>query len=188
MSRRLVAAITTIRSRAPKPSSSTSSWLSVPSRSESAPEAPWPRARPMASISSKKMMAPVSLLRASANRSRTREAPDADVGVHEVGARERVEGDAGLAGDGLGEQRLAGPGRAVQDHAVRHPGADPAEALGLAQEDHDLLELLHGLVAAGHVAEAHGRRLDLGALADGAVPRCAAAAPARRGPGGCGPG
>ena len=47
----------------------------MPSRSESAPDMPAPRARPMASISSKKMMAPVSLLRAVAKRSRTREAP-----------------------------------------------------------------------------------------------------------------
>ena len=75
MSRRLVAAMTTTLSRAPKPSSSTSSWFRVPSRSESAPDMPAPRARPMASISSKKMIAPFSDLRAVANRSRTREAP-----------------------------------------------------------------------------------------------------------------
>ena len=47
----------------------------MPSRSESAPDWPAPRARPMASISSKKMIAPRSLLRAWANRSRTRDAP-----------------------------------------------------------------------------------------------------------------
>ena len=47
----------------------------MPSRSESAPDWPAPRARPMASISSKKMIAPLSLRRAWAKRSRTREAP-----------------------------------------------------------------------------------------------------------------
>ena len=102
----------------------------------------------------------------------------ADVGVHEVGARQREEGHAGLARHGLRQKGLPGTRRAVQDRAVRHPGAHLAEALGLAQEHHDLLELLHGLVAAGHVGEAHGRRHhDLGALADGAVTRGAATAP-----------
>ena len=104
----------------------------MPSRSESAPVAPCPRARPMASISSKKMMAPVSFLRAVGEEVAHPRGADADVGVHEVGAREREEGHAGLAGHGLRQQGLPGARRAVQDHAVRHPGADLAEALGLA--------------------------------------------------------
>ena len=59
-----------------KPSISASSWLSVCSRSSLDTYAPPPPARrwPMASISSMKMMAGARL-RASANRSRTRDAP-----------------------------------------------------------------------------------------------------------------
>ena len=57
-----------------KPSISTSSWLSVCSRSSCPPPRPAPRWRPTASISSMKMMQGEFCL-ACSNRSRTREAP-----------------------------------------------------------------------------------------------------------------
>jgi hypothetical protein len=57
-----------------KPSMSDSSWLSVCSRSSFEPNPPGPRRPPMASISSMKMI-DGARLRASANRSRTLEAP-----------------------------------------------------------------------------------------------------------------
>ena len=49
---------------------------------------------------------------------------DADEHLDEVRAGDRVERHAGLAGDGAGEQRLAGAGRAVEQHALRDLGAD----------------------------------------------------------------
>ena len=74
MSGRLVAAIMMMLSFASNPSISTSSWLSVCSRSSWPPPRPAPRWRPTASISSMKMMQGEFCL-ACSNRSRTREAP-----------------------------------------------------------------------------------------------------------------
>ncbi len=74
MSGRLVAAIITMPVVASKPSISDSIWLRVCSRSSWPPPSPAPRLRPMESISSTKMMAR-PILRAEANRSRTRLAP-----------------------------------------------------------------------------------------------------------------
>ena len=81
------------------------------------------------------------------------DARGAEAGEHldERGRRLRVEGRAGLVGDGLGQQRLAGAGRAVQQDARGHARADLLEALGVLQEVDDLLELLLGLVDAGDV-------------------------------------
>jgi hypothetical protein len=74
MSGRLVAAIIIMPPFASKPSISTSSWLSVCSRSSWPPPRPAPRWRPTASISSMKIMHGLFCL-ACSNRSRTREAP-----------------------------------------------------------------------------------------------------------------
>ena len=74
MSGRLVAAMRMTSSRASKPSSSTSSWLSVCSRSSWPPPMPVPRWRPTASISSTNTMAGAMSF-AWRNRSRTRAAP-----------------------------------------------------------------------------------------------------------------
>ena len=52
---------------------------------------------------------------------------DADEHLDEVGTGDRVERHAGLAGDRPGEQRLAGAGRAVQQHALGDLGADGLE-------------------------------------------------------------
>ena len=71
---RLVAAMMMMPSLASKPSISTSSWLSVCSRSSFELPRPWPRWRPTASISSMKTMHGAFFL-ACSNMSRTRLAP-----------------------------------------------------------------------------------------------------------------
>ena len=74
MSGRFVAAMMMMPSFAAKPSISTSSWLSVCSRSSWPPPRPAPRWRPTASISSMKTMQGAFFF-ACSKRSRTREAP-----------------------------------------------------------------------------------------------------------------
>ena len=78
---------------------------------------------------------------------------DADEHLDEVGAGDRVERHAGLAGDGAGQQRLAGAGRAVEQHALGDLGADGLELGRVLEELLDLLELLDRLVRAGDVRE-----------------------------------
>ena len=75
--------------------------------------------------------------------------------LHEVRARDGEERHAGLARHGLGQKRLARSRRAHEQHASRDARAQLVEALGLGQEVTDLLELLDGLVHAGHVPELH---------------------------------
>ena len=98
--------------------------------------------------------------------------------LDEVGAGDREEGDAGLTGDRARQQRLAGARRPVEQHALGDPGAERLELLGVLEELLDLVELLDGLVHAGHVAEGDLGRVDrhpLGArLAEGHDLRAAA--------------
>ncbi len=84
---------------------------------------------------------------------------DTDEHLDEVGAGDRVERHARLAGDRAGEQRLTGAGRAVEQHALRDLGADGLELRRVLQELLDLLELLDRLVGAGHVGERRLRRV-----------------------------
>ena len=84
---------------------------------------------------------------------------DTDEHLDEVRAGDRVEGHAGLAGDGAREQRLAGAGRAVEQHALGDLGADRLELRRLLEELLDLLELLDGLVDPGDVGERGLRRV-----------------------------
>ena len=79
----------------------------------------------------------------------------ADEHLHEVGAGDGEERHAGLAGDGAGQQGLAGARRAVEQHALGDLGADGLELGRLLQEFLDLLEFLDGLVGAGDIAEGH---------------------------------
>ncbi len=79
--------------------------------------------------------------------------PDADEHLHEVRPGDRVEGHPCLAGDGAGEQRLAGAGGAVEQHALGDLGADGLELRGLLEELLDLAELLDRLLAPGDVGE-----------------------------------
>src|SRR5262249_3068333 len=78
---------------------------------------------------------------------------DADEHLDEVRARDREEGDAGLAGHGAREERLAGAGGPDEQHALRDAAAEARELLRLAQEGDDLLELDLRLLDAGHVVE-----------------------------------
>src|SRR5205823_12604361 len=59
---------------------------------------------------------------------------DADEHLHELRARDAEERHPGLAGDGLAEKRLAGAGRADQQHTLRYPGPQGDELLGELEE------------------------------------------------------
>ena len=92
---------------------------------------------------------------------------DADEHLDEVGAGDGEERHVGFAGDGAREQRLAGAGRADQQHAARDAPAELLELLRIAQELDDLLQILLRLVDAGDVVEgdaamALGEQLRLG--------------------------
>jgi hypothetical protein len=78
---------------------------------------------------------------------------DADEHLDEVGAGDGEERHACLAGDGAREQRLAGAGRPVEQHAGGYSRAERLELLGVLEEFLDLVELLDGLVDPGDVAE-----------------------------------
>ena len=92
---------------------------------------------------------------------------DADEHFDEIRARDREEGHVGFAGDGAGEQGLAGAGRADQQDAPRNAAAEALELLRVLQELDDLLQVFLGLVDAGDVLEGHaavglGEQLGLG--------------------------
>ena len=80
----------------------------------------------------------------------------ADEHLDEVGTRNAEERHLGLAGDRLGQQRLAGAGRADQQQAARNAAAEFLEFLRVFQEVDDLLDFFLGFVAAGHVGEGNG--------------------------------
>ena len=82
---------------------------------------------------------------------------DADEHLDELGAGDREERHAGLAGDRPGQQRLAGARRADQQHAARDARAERGELLRVLQELDDFLELGLRLVDAGHVVERDDR-------------------------------
>ncbi len=82
---------------------------------------------------------------------------DAHEHLHELRAGDAEEGHAGLAGDGPGQQRLAGARRADEEHATRDARAQRVELLGVLEELDDLLQLRLGLVHAGHVGEGDDR-------------------------------
>ena len=89
---------------------------------------------------------------------------DADEHLDEVGAGDREERHARLAGDGAREQRLTGAGRPVEQHALRDRRAERLELLRVLEELLDLLQLLDRLVHAGDVLEADLRRVRRHAL------------------------
>ncbi len=81
--------------------------------------------------------------------------PHAHEHLHELRAADGVEGHAGLAGHGAGQQRLAGPRRAHQQHPPGHAAAKPLELLRVLEELDDLLQLALHALQAGHVVEGH---------------------------------
>ncbi len=82
---------------------------------------------------------------------------DADEHLHERGRRLGEERGPRLVGGGLGEHRLAGAGRSVEQDPLGHLGAHLLEAARIAQEVDDLAQLLLGLVGAGDLRPADGR-------------------------------
>src|SRR5690606_27571944 len=80
---------------------------------------------------------------------------DAGYQPDEVRTRDGEGGSARRAGDGAGEQRLAGARRADKQRALRDLAAKTREFLRVAQEFDDLLQLFLGLVDAGDIIEGH---------------------------------
>ena len=78
---------------------------------------------------------------------------DADEHLDEVGAAEAEERHARLAGDGLGEQRLAGARRADEQHALGNAAAEQLIFFGRLEELDDFAEFFDGFVDAGDVFE-----------------------------------
>jgi hypothetical protein len=92
---------------------------------------------------------------------------DADEHLDEVRAGDREERHARLAGDGAGEQGLAGAGRADQQGALGNLAAQALELARVLQEVDDLLQFFLGLIDAGDVVEGDavlvlGQQLGLG--------------------------
>ena len=100
-----------------KPSISTSSWLSVCSRSSWPPPRPVPRWRPTASISSMNMMAGATFL-ACSNRSRTRDAPTPTYSSTKSEPEMDRNCTPASPATALGQQRLACARRADEQHAL----------------------------------------------------------------------
>ena len=103
-------------------------------------------------------------LRASAKSSRTRLAPTPTIISMNSEALALKNGHLRLAGGGAGQQRLAGPGRPGQQHALRRAGAETAILLGVLQEVDDLVDLRLDLVDAGDIVERDAHRLGIDAL------------------------
>src|SRR5713226_5916120 len=78
---------------------------------------------------------------------------DADEHLDKVRARNGEERHIGFARNSARDQRLAGAGRADQKHAARNTAAKALVLARIAEELDDLLEILLGLVDAGHVLE-----------------------------------
>ena len=78
---------------------------------------------------------------------------DADEHLDEIGAADGEEGHVGLAGHGPGQQGLACPRRADEQHALGDAAAEPLELARLLEELDDLAELGFGLLDAGDVLE-----------------------------------
>ena len=81
---------------------------------------------------------------------------DPDEHLDEVGARDREKRHLGLAGNGLGQQSLAGSRRADQQHPTWDATAELLKLLRILQEVDQLLDLFLGLIAAGDVGKRGG--------------------------------
>ena len=154
---RLVAASTITPSREEKPSISVRIWFSVCSRSSLPPKEPVPRARPIASSSSMKMMAGAAS-RACLNRSRTRLAPTPTIISTNSLAPMLKNGTLASPATARASSVLPVPGAPTSSTPF---GTAPPRRVYLAgslQEIDDLFELVLGLVDAGHVGEGDARQ------------------------------
>ena len=86
---------------------------------------------------------------------------DADEHLDKLRAGDRKERHPRLAGDGAGEQCLAGPRRADQQHPLGRTAAEAPVGLRVLQEVDDLDQLVLGFVDAGDIGEG-----DLGLFLD----------------------
>ena len=84
---------------------------------------------------------------------------DADEHLDEFRGGDTEEGDVGFAGDSARHQRFADAGRAHQQDAARHLGADFDVFLGLFEEVHDFRKLQLGRVLPGDIIESNRRHL-----------------------------
>src|SRR5439155_694320 len=151
ISGRLVAPSTITPSAPVKPSISVRIWLSVCSRSSCPPnDAPPPRARPIASSSSMKMIAGAACF-AWLKRSRTRLAPTPTIASMNSDAE--IEKNGTSASPATARASSAGARRSGQEHALRDGSAHAQVAVRVAQEVDHLDQLLLGLVDPRHVAE-----------------------------------
>ena len=83
---------------------------------------------------------------------------DADEHLDEVGTAQAEEGHPGFPRHRLGQEGLAGPGGADEQHPLGDLAAEPAIVLRALEEIDDFHELGTGLVDAGHIVEGHARR------------------------------
>jgi hypothetical protein len=82
--------------------------------------------------------------------------------LHELGTADADEAAVGVVGDGAGEERLSGSGRAIEEDTLRLGDAEGVEEFGVldGQLD-DLLDLLDLLIqAADHLVRRVGDLLD----------------------------
>ena len=86
---------------------------------------------------------------------------DPDEHFDEFRAGNGKERDPGFAGDGPGEQGLAGTRRADQQDALGNMSPEPTVALRVLEKGYDFLQLEFCFIDAGHVGES-----DLGVLFD----------------------
>src|SRR5438874_8117066 len=80
---------------------------------------------------------------------------DADKHLDEIGTADREEWDISLAGDGAGEQCLAGAGRPDQKHAFRNAPPEFLKLLRITQKLDQLLHFILGFLDSGDVAESN---------------------------------
>ena len=78
---------------------------------------------------------------------------DADKHLDEIRTADGEERHIGFAGDGAGEQRLAGAGRPDQKHAFGNAAAEFLKLLRVAQKLDQLLDFVLGFLDAGDVFE-----------------------------------
>jgi hypothetical protein len=174
---RLVAAMTITPALPSKPSISTSSWLSVCSRSSLPPPKPAPRWRPTASISSMNTMHGAFFF-ACSNMSRTRAAPTPTNISTKSEPEIEKNGTFASPAIALASSVLPVPGEPTisTPRGMRPPSFWNLD--GIAQELDELGDLLLRLVAAGDVRERDGvvRLVEHAGLALAEAERAAATA------------
>src|SRR5207237_8251002 len=84
---------------------------------------------------------------------------DADDGFHELACRDGDERHPGLTRHRAGQQRLAGPRWADEQHTLRYRAAQPLILLRLTKKVDDLDELLFRVIDSGDIGKRGGGSL-----------------------------